>query len=450
MGTTETIAKWIVDTPYEDIPPEAYEQAKKSILDYLGTTILGTTTEVGRQIIDFTQDQGGNPQSRVIATDIRTSSAAAAFANGSIGHADDFDDLGGVGGHPATVLTPTTLAVAEQMGLSGREVLAAWAIGYEIGTRLSSNLHPDRDWHPTAIFGTMASAVAASKLMGLDVQQTRMALGIAGSEAAGLRRNFGTMTKPFHPGNAARSGVVAAKLASTGFTADPDIIEGRQGYVDNFGGVKANIPAISQTLGDYYYLTSQGTRIKPWPCCGGNHQMLTGLLDLIEHYEINPDNVESIEHVGPDAPCTGALLRDEVNQGLEGKFCLRYNISAAIIDRKIDLSTFTDERASQADVQEFMERVRLTKNPDVELRHEHIADGNRDARLKVRMRDGTLHNVELGAAYHLTGDEVLDKFRANAGNVFAQEKLGAPIQLVEDLADLDDISTLMDAVTTGG
>ncbi len=150
MGTTETIARWIVDTPHEDIPGEAYEQAKKSVLDYLGTAILGSTTEVGRQIIDFTQDQGGNPQARVIATDIRTSSASAAFANGTMGHADDFDDLGGVGGHPATVLTPTTLALGEEFGRSGREVLTAWAIGYEIGTRLSANLHPDRDWHPTA------------------------------------------------------------------------------------------------------------------------------------------------------------------------------------------------------------------------------------------------------------------------------------------------------------
>jgi 2-methylcitrate dehydratase PrpD len=449
MGTTETLAKWIVDTSYEDIPPAAYDQAKKSILDYLGTTIQGSTTELGQLIIDYTREQGGNPQARVIATDIRTTSVNAAFANGTLGHAEDFDDLGGVGGHPAVILTPTVLALAEELHLSGRDALAAWAIGYEVGTRLSTNLHPDRDWHPTAIFGTMASAVAASKLLGLDVYRTRMALGIAGSEAAGLRRNFGTMTKPFHPGNAARSGVVAAKLAARGFTADPDIIEGRQGYADNFGGVKCNLPAVSQFLGDLYYLASQGTRIKPWPCCGGNHQTLTGLMELIHQHKINPDEVELIEHLGPNIPCTGALLLDEVHRGLEGKFCLRYNIAAAIIDRKVDLHTFTDKRSEQGDLQEFMTKVRLIQNPDVGLRHTHIADGNPEARLRVHMRSGHIYDIALGPALHLTGDAVIDKFRANASFVFDQEKIGRPIQLVQHLDELDDVTELMDAVTTG-
>ncbi|MDP6452981.1 MAG: MmgE/PrpD family protein [SAR202 cluster bacterium] len=449
MGTTETLAKWIVETSYEDIPPAAYEQAKKSILDVLGTTILGSTTDIGQLIIGHTQEEGGNPQARVIATDIKTTSANAAFANGTMGHADDFDDLGGIGGHPAIVLTPPSLALGEQHHFSGRDVLTAWAVGYEVGTRLSVNLHPDRDWHPTAIFGTMASAVAASKLLGLDVHKTRMAMGIAGSEAAGLRRNFGTMTKPFHPGNASRSGVVAAKLAAMGYTADPDIIEGRQGYADNFGGIKCNLPAVSQFLGDFYYLASQGTRIKPWPCCGGNHRTLTGLLDLIQRYEINPDNIDYIEHVGADAPCTGALLRDEVQLGLEGKFCLRYNISAAVIDRKIDLSTFTDERAERDDVQQFMEKVRLVQNPDVLLRKEHIADGNMDASVRVHMLDGSEHNVELGAAMHLTGDAVVDKFQANASFVFGEDRLAEPVRLVQNLEELDDVSRLMDAVTIG-
>jgi 2-methylcitrate dehydratase PrpD len=449
MGTTAALATWISHTSYDDIPAVAYEQAKKSILDYLGTTIQGSTTTIGRLIVDFTREQGGNPQARVIATDVRTSSVNAAFANGALGHAEDFDDLGGIGGHPAVVLTPTTLALAEELHLSGRQVLTAWAVGYEVGTRLSANLHPDRDWHPTAIFGTMAAAVAASKLLNLDAYRTRIALGIAGSEAAGLRRNFGTMTKPFHPGNAARSGVVAAKLAARGYTADPDIIEGRQGYADNFGGAKCNLPAVSKFLGDFYYLATEGTRIKPWPCCGGNHQTLTGLLDLVHEHRFAPDDVELIEHIGPSAPCTGALLRDDVRQGLEGKFCLRYNIAAAVIDRKVDLETFSDKRATQGDLQEFMRRVRLIHNPDVLLRHAHIADGNPEARLRVHLRNGRRYDVVLGPALHLTGDAVVDKFRGNASAVFDQEHLDQPIQLVQRLEELDDVTALMNTVTMG-
>jgi 2-methylcitrate dehydratase PrpD len=449
MGTTETLAQWIVATSYDDVPATAYEQAKKSILDFLGTAILGSTTELGRMIIDFTEEQGGHPQARVIATSLRTATASAAFANGALGHAEDFDDLGGIGGHPAIVLTPPALALAEELHLSGRDVLLAWAIGYEVGTRLSANLHPDRDWHPTAIFGTMAAAVVASKLLRFDVGKTRMALGIAGSQAAGLRRNFGTMTKPFHPGNAARSGVVAAKLAARGYTADPDIIEGRQGYADNFGGAKCNLPAVTQFLGKFYHLASEGTRIKPWPCCGGNHQTLTGLLDLLRKQAINADEVELIEHIGPNVPCTGALLRDEVHEGLEGKFCLRYNIAAAVIDGKVDLETFTDKRAQQGDLQAFMARVRLVRNPDVAMRRPHIADGNPEARLRVRMRDGRVHEVVFGPAMHLTGDAVVDKFRANAGLVFDPVRVGRPIELMQRLETMTDVTELMDAVTTG-
>ena len=136
MGTTESLAQWIVATSYADIPAAAYEQAKKSILDFLGTAIQGSTTELGRMIADFTEEQGGTPQARVIATKIRTAAANAAFANGALGHAEDFDDLGGIGGHPAIVLTPPALALAEELHLSGREVLTVEGID------IDGKLHP--------------------------------------------------------------------------------------------------------------------------------------------------------------------------------------------------------------------------------------------------------------------------------------------------------------------
>jgi 2-methylcitrate dehydratase PrpD len=449
MGTTEILARWIADTTYEQIPAGAIEQAKKSILDYIGTATYGTTSELGKIILEFTREQGGNPQARVIGTDIRTASTAAAFANGTVGHSEDFDDLGGCGGHPATVLTPTVLVLADELHLSGRDVLTAWVIGYEIGTRLSANNHTDRDWHPTAIYGTMAAAAAASKLLKLDVEKTRMALGIAGSEAGGLRRNFGTMTKPFHPGQASRNGVIAAKLASKGFTSDPDIIEGRQGYADNFGGDKCNIPAMTKFLGKLYYLEEEGTRIKPWPCCGGNHQTLTNWLPYIKEKKLKAEDIELIEHLGPNIPCTGALLRTEVHKGLEGKFSLAYNISAALIDGKVDYETFTDKRAAKGDLQAFMKRVRLARSNDVELRRPHIADGNPEARLRITMRNATVHELVLEPARHLTGDAVLDKFRLNTEGILGKERVATAIELAQRLEKVKDVADLMNAVTIG-
>jgi 2-methylcitrate dehydratase PrpD len=447
MGATETLARWIADTKYDDIPPKAFEQAKKSLLDYIGTATYGTTSQLGKIMLEFTRENGGNPQARVIGTDIRTSSVQAAFANGTLGHSEDFDDLGGCGGHPSTVLSPTVLALADELHLSGRDVLTAWVVGYEVGTRLSANNHTDRDWHPTAIYGTMAAAAAASKALGLDAEQTRMALGIAGSEAGGLRRNFGTMTKPFHPGQASRNGVIAAKLAAKGYTADPDIIEGRQGYADNFGGDKCNIPQMTKFLGTVYFLEEEGTRIKPWPCCGGNHQTLTNLLPFAKEKKLKADDVELVEHIGPNIPCTGALLRTEVKVGLEGKFSLAYNISAALIDGKIDYETFTDKRAAKGDLQKFMKRVKLVRSDDVALRRKHIQDGNPDARLRITMKDGSVHDFLMKHATHLTGDAVLDKFRMNTEAILGKERAAAAIDLVQRLEQVTDVSQVLDAVT---
>ena len=447
MGTTETLARWIAETTYEQLPAGAIEQAKKSILDYIGTATYGTSSELGKIMLDFIREQGGNPQARVIGTNIKTASTQAAFANGTNGHSEDFDDLGGCGGHPATVLTPTVLALADELHASGQDVLTAWVVGYEIGTRLSANNHTDRDWHPTAIYGTMAAAAAASKLLKLDTQKARFALGIAGSEAGGLRRNFGTMTKPFHPGQAARNGIIAAKLASKGFTSDPDIIEGRQGYADNFGGAKCNIPDMTQFLGKVYFLEEEGTRIKPWPCCGGNHQTLTNLLPFIKEKKLKAEDVESVEHIGPNIPCTGALLRTEVVAGLEGKFSLAYNISAAFIDGKVDYGTFTNERAAKGDLQNFMKRVKLVRNNDVVLRRPHIADGNPEARLRITLKNGTVHDFVMQKATHLTGEAVIEKFRMNTEKILGKEKAGTAIELVQRLEKVKDVAQLLDAVT---
>ena len=135
--------------------------------------------------------------------------------------------------------------------------------------------------------------------------------------------------------------------------------------------------------------------------------------------------------------------------GLEGKFCPAYNIAAAIIDGKVDYVTFTDKRAAKGDLQAFMERVTLRRNNDVVLRRPHIADGNPEARLVIKMRDGHVHDVVLGPAMHLTGDAVLDKFRANVVEVLGKQRVERPIELVQRLDTMKDVAELMDAVTTG-
>lgn len=444
MGVTASFANWITSTDYEGIPPKGIDNVKRSLLDWIGCALAGSTRRPARIIVEHTREEGGTAQARLIASGVRTTSTNAAFANGVMGHLEDFDDSGA---HPASYLTPTVLALGEELRLPGKQILASWAIGYDISAHIAAGLHPDRAWHTTAIYGTIGATAAACKLMGLDARHTRMALGIGASETAGLMRNFGTMTKAFHPGNAARSGVVAAKLAARGYLADPDIIEARYGYADCFGGEKCHLPAMTQFLGEVSLIASKCPAIKAWPTCSSNHQSLTGIMDLLQKHAIEAADIARVEHYGPNVPGTGSLQHREVRNGQEGKFCLEYNIAAAFIDKRVDLSTFSDERVARGDLQAFMKKVYRYQDPEAAIHSGRTKAALDVARLKILLKDGTTHDLKLGPRLTLTGAAVAEKFRTNAGLVLDAGAVERVIELVHELDALSDITKLMDALT---
>ena len=443
MGVTEQFANWIVSTRFEDIPAKGMETVKQSVLDWIGCALAGSVRKEACIVVDFTREQGGTPQSRLIAFGDRTSSANAALANGVMGHLEDFDDSGA---HPASYLTPMVLALGEELHLSGSQILLAWALGFDISSRIGSGLHPDRAWHTTPLFGTMGAAAGASKLAGLDVNQTRMAFGIAASETSGLMRNFGTMTKSFHPGNAARSAIVAAKLAGRGFGADPDIIEARYGYADCFGGEKCYLPAMTQFLGSVWHIAAKGPDVKVWPCCSSNHQTLTGIMKFLHKQAVDAGNIERIEHYGPDQPGAGALQGKQVHTGFEGKFSLEYNIAAAFIDKKVDLATFSDARLMRGDLQSFMAKVHRYQDPEAALHSSRTRKGHSAAWLRVTMKNGNVHEIALGSRDTLKGEAVVEKFRANAGLALDRDTVERVVTMVRNLEKMADINVLMDVI----
>ena len=443
MGVTEQFSDWIVSATYETIPKRGIETVKRSLLDWIGCALLGSTHPATRIVAGYTQDQGGTPQARLVASGSRTASTEAAFANGVMGHVEDFDDSGA---HPASYLTPTVLALGEELHLSGKALLTAWAIGYEVSARIAAGLHPERGWHTTAIYGTLGATAAASKLLGLSTLQTRMAFGIGASETAGLMRNFATMTKSFHPANAARSAIVAAKLAARGFSADPDIIEARYGYADCFGGEKCNLGAMTQFLGVVYFIESKGPEIKAWPCCSSNHAALTAIMKFIAEHAIDACDIVRVEHHGPNVPGTGSLQRRTVRDGMEGKFCLEYNIAAAFIDRKVDLATFSEERVHRGDLQEFMKKVERYQDAEAALHSGRTRHGLSTGRLRVALRNGTVYDLQLGSRTTLTGDAVVQKFRSNAIAVLDAGSIERVITLINTFDDIADTSELMDAL----
>src|ERR671922_334024 len=240
MDVTTQLAAFVADTAFADVPSQAYARAKEAMLDGLGCALVGSPTPIGKLMTRYVREHGGAPHAGVIGSGFKTAAPLAALANGTMAHAVDFDDVNwNMSGHPTVPLLPAALALGQEVHASGSDVLLAYTLGFEVESKIGLGVNPrhyDLGWHATSTLGTLGAAAACAKLLGLDVDKTRRALGIAASTAAGLRQNFGTMTKPLHPGQAAMNGVTAAQLARLGWTADANILEAPYGFCQLYTG----------------------------------------------------------------------------------------------------------------------------------------------------------------------------------------------------------------------
>ena len=440
------IAEFITNTKYTDIDPEALDIAKMCILDGFGVALAGTRESTGRIITEFVKENGGNPQSGVIGCGFKTSPINAALANGTLAHALDFDDHAITWtGHPTIVLLPSVIALAERDGLSGKQVLQAYSVGWEVGSKICSVLANslfEKGWHPTATAGTLAVTVACANLIGLNPEAVIRAIGIGASEASGLRYNFGTDTKPLHAGLAARNGITATLLAQKGFTAGKTVLEGSLGFSSVFAGKELNIDSIAGSLGKPYDIGSSYS-IKPFPACGLTHRCIDGMLNLVKTQPFKPEEVEHIEcHTPPMV--REILVYSNPRSGLEGKFSLEYCMAAAIIDGEVSLRQFTDEKVLAAASQRLISKVEL-KFLDVPKGHSLL---NIPQAVKVKLKDGRELFKEVqwpkGYSYNpMSWDEVAEKFRACAEGVLAKDRIEQCVEVSAKMETVDDVSSLM-------
>ncbi len=246
----ETIARFVVNTA---ISERARQRASMAVVDTCGVMLAGAGEPAAR-IAQSMAAEDGVGQCRVVGTSIATSPTLAAFANGVAAHALDYDDMCFVSlAHPSCVLVPAILAAGEVAHADARTLLDAYVVGFEIECRLGVVMNPrhyhQRGWHCTSSIGTLGAAAAVARVLGLDAQATRHALGIAASSACGLKENMGSMVKPLHAGMAARNGVTAAQLAKRGFTASPHAIDGPQGYLAAMDSEHRSLDAAVADLG---------------------------------------------------------------------------------------------------------------------------------------------------------------------------------------------------------
>jgi 2-methylcitrate dehydratase PrpD len=302
-ATTRHVVEFIQRTDFAAIPGDVIAHGKKSILDGLGLALSGSVAKSGELVRQHLRSLhlGAGP-STVIGSDMKVAPRFAAFANGVGIHADDYDDtqlavardrVYGLLTHPTAPALPSALAVGESIGAGGRDVMLAYHLGVEVECKIAEAINPrhyQTGFHATATCGTFASAAAAAKLMGLDTETSLRALSVAGSQSAGLRENFGTMTKPFHAGRSSESGVVAAEFAALGWTAAPTILEAPRGFFAAAGG-GYDETAIIGKLGTPWTFADPGVSIKPHPSGSLTHPGMTEMLRLIRENDIRPDQV---------------------------------------------------------------------------------------------------------------------------------------------------------------
>lgn len=375
---TSYVARFIVGTTSRRIPAEVMHLGKRSILDGLGLALAGNAAESGHLVRSYLKKLGctGASGCTIIGSDLKAPPRFAAFANGIAIHADDYDDtqlavakdrVYGLLTHPTAPALPPVLALGERDNRSGLDVLTAYQIAVEVETKASEAINPrhyDHGFHSTATMGTLASAAGAARLMGLDLEQTCRALGIAASQSAGLRENFGTMTKPFHPGRSAESGIIAADFAALGWTATPRVLEAPRGFFQAAGG-GYDPRAIEGRLGKPWTFAFPGVSIKPHPSGSLTHPGMGLMLDLIRKHDIRPEQVSSVK-VGTNRHMPNALIHHRPTNELQAKFSMEFCMAILLLERKAGLAQFTDPVVNRPDVRNMIRKIEFGVHPVAE------------------------------------------------------------------------------------
>lgn len=366
IEATAAIAEFIHRSSAADFPEHAIEKSKKVIADTVAVILAGANSEVSEPLLAYLRLSGESGASPVLGTAERCSAEMAALINGSFGHALDFDDvLSMMPAHPSAVIVAVLLADLARHPLSGKDLIESHVIGVEVGGKIGLGIttgHYDRGFHGTGTLGIFCGVAALAKAYRLKPDVIRTAFGIAASMASGLRRNFGTMTKPLHTGWAARSALAAVRLAMSGFTAAPDILEAKSGFFAAYGVAESRITTTIDGLGRPWVITDPGIALKKFPCCYATHRGMDGILMLREKHGFSAADVVRADCRMPQGGMQ-VLTYERPQTGLEAKFSLQYAIAAGIVDGRYSLYSFTDEAVRRPAIQDMMKRVRAFEDP---------------------------------------------------------------------------------------
>ena len=460
QGLTETIARFVTDTGAKDFPPEAIGKAKKIIADTFACIIAGAGSEVAQPLLCYVERAGGAGDRRILGTGVRTSPELAAMVNGTFGHSLDFDDvLPMMPGHPSSIVLAAVLASAAQHKVTGLQLLEAHIIGVEVGAKIGlgiTNGHYNRGFHGTGTLGIFSAAAALAKLERLEAPVIRTVIGIASSMSSGLRRNFGTMTKPLHTGWAARNAVVAVELARCEFSAAPDVLEARSGFFAAYGVDRSDANAPCASLGRPYAIVDPGIALKKFPCYHGSQRAMHGVLELKKTLGFTAETLERLECRMPPGGLQ-VLIYPEPTTGLEGKFSLPYSLAAGVLDGKYSLATFSDSAVNRPAIKALLRKIDISEDPrcggDDPLMATRPAGARGFVEVEVRISNGRSEVIRVDAApghpsKELTWDEIQLKFMDCAAHgLIDSARAGRAFDALARLDECADVSAVVDLLT---
>lgn len=439
MTLTQKLAEYLVSTSFEDLPKEVIRYVKLCIFDWLGVTLGGSREEVGSIILECAREMGGNQQATIVGKGMKTNVLLASLINGSMSHVLDFDDtLTGASIHPSVCLAPAVIAVGEYAEKSGKEILTAFALGFEIATRIGAAAgisHYQHGWHATATFGHFGAVAGAGKLLDLDVPEMVNAFGIAGTQISGLRQVFGTMCKPFHAGKAAMDGVLSALLAKKGFDSSKEILEGRYG-VGRVYAPGADGKEIATNLGKSYQILD--VAFKPYASALATHSTIEAIVDIKQKDDVEADDVLSIE-VDLGALPISVVDNKDPKTGLEEKFSIHHCAALAFIKGTVGQDMFSEEKVEDPRLVDFRKRVETRLNPDFKQFETKVIvktrDGGRFERFIPKPK-GSPENP-------MTFDEMKIKFKSLVYPVISKKNAREIFYKIKYLEDMVDIGELM-------
>lgn len=464
VHATRAVVEFITRTGWTDVPPEAVALARRCVIDGLGVMLAGSTTAGSAILRDYVRAGDAGRDATVFAPQgFRAGVATAALANGASGHAMDFDDtqlssspdrIFGLLTHPTLPPLAAALAIGERDRVSGARFLEAFLVGFEVECKIAEAIHPNhykKGFHSSGTIGTFGAAAAAAKLLGLDETATAHAIAIAASLSAGIRANFGTMTKPLHVGRAAQNGVMAAELAARGFTGAAEGLDGPWGFFAVFSSGGGFDPdRIIGALGRPYSIVTPGVSIKPYPCGVLGHPSMDAMRKLVVEHDVRPDQIRAIRlYAGSNIlnPLRYPIAQSE----LEAKFCPAFMLSSIALRRKAGIHEFTDAFVLSAPVQRMMTQVQTVLDPAIEARgFDRIR-----SRVEVDLEDGRHLVEEADERYRggpdrpFTREELHEKFTECSALVLSPAAIDETLGLLESLDELPDLRTLVRALTTG-